>query len=93
LQWEAIRSARDSGCTAYDMWGAPDIMGDETDPLKGVAYFKAGFGARHVNWVGALDYVVNPALNSLWLEAVPRAFSVLRKFRGERTGRAVVVPG
>ena len=93
LQWEAIRSSRDSGCTAYDMWGAPDIMGDETDPLKGVAYFKAGFGARHVNWVGALDYVVNPALNSLWLEAVPRAFSVLRKFRGERTGHAVVVPG
>lgn len=93
LQWEALRGARESGCTSYDMWGAPDDMGDEADPLKGVAYFKAGFGARHVSWVGALDYVVNPALNSLWLEAVPRAFSVLRKLRGERTGHAVVVPG
>lgn len=93
LQWEALRGARESGCVSYDMWGAPDDIGDEADPLKGVAYFKAGFGATHVNWVGALDYVVNPALNSLWLEAVPRAFSVIRKFRGERTGHAVVVPG
>ena len=93
LQWEALRSARDTGCTSYDMWGAPDVLGDETDPLKGVAYFKAGFGARHVNWVGALDYVVSPTLNSLWLEAVPHAFNVIRKVRGEPTGHAVVMPG
>jgi lipid II:glycine glycyltransferase (peptidoglycan interpeptide bridge formation enzyme) len=55
LQWEAIRHLKDRGCTAYDLWGAPDEL-DEDDPMWGVYRFKQGFGAEFVPHIGAYDY-------------------------------------
>ncbi len=55
LQWEALRYAQSLGCTSYDMWGAPDVLG-EHDPLWGVYRFKSSFGAQLVSHIGAFDY-------------------------------------
>ncbi len=93
LQWEAMRVARDAGCGAYDMWGAPEDPGDETDALKGVAWFKSGFAARHVRWIGAWDYVTWSPAYRLWLEVLPRAFAIMRRLRGESTSHSVLTPG
>ncbi len=64
LQWEAIRWAKQAGCTRYDFWGAPDEL-NRGDRMWGVYRFKEGFGATFVRTVGAWDYPVRPAL--YWL--------------------------
>lgn len=74
LQWEAMRWARDKGCTDYDMWGVPDE--DEavleakfmarSDGLWGVYRFKRGFGGKVMRAVGAMDRVYLPALYGLY---------------------------
>lgn len=92
LQWEAMRTARSTGCVDYDMWGAPEDLEDQTDPLRGVAWFKAGFGANHVRWTGAWDYSPWPLAYRVWLEALPRVVAAIRRVRGERSGHAVVSP-
>jgi len=63
LQWRAMQWARSLGCTAYDLWGIPDVYEDaETAPLAGVYRFKAGFGGEEVRFVGAYDHVYRPLL-------------------------------
>ena len=70
LQWEAMRWARERGCTAYDLWGVPD-EDEETletrftqrrDGLWGVYRFKRGFGGLLHRYLGAYDFVYS----SLW---------------------------
>jgi lipid II:glycine glycyltransferase (peptidoglycan interpeptide bridge formation enzyme) len=78
LQWEAIRWARESGCTVYDFWGIPDAPSedesDEASPinarsgLRGVYWFKKGFGGREIEYPGAYDYVYNPLLYRIWMK-------------------------
>ena len=84
LQWHTMQWARDHGCDTYDMWGAADDPADESDPLAGVTRWKRGFGGRHVRWAGGYDYVAAPTLYWGWQRAMPRAFAVLRRLRGER---------
>ena len=79
LQWEAIRWARSHGCTLYDFWGIPDPPsegdeeGAELSPtntrsgLRGVYWFKRGFGGREVEYPGAYDYVYNRLLYKIWM--------------------------
>lgn len=63
LQWEAMRWARQRGCTEYDLWGIPDYKFEtleEDFPAKesglwGVYRFKRGFGGRIVRSIGAWD--------------------------------------
>ncbi len=63
LQWRAMQWARSLGCTAYDLWGIPDVHEDpETAPLAGVYRFKAGFGGDEVRFVGAYDRAYRPLL-------------------------------
>lgn len=80
LQWEAIRWARERGCTEYDLWGIPDE--DEAaleaqfqtrdDGLWGVYGFKRGFGGRVWRAVGAWDRVYNPVMYAMYRLAVRR---------------------
>jgi peptidoglycan pentaglycine glycine transferase (the first glycine) len=50
LKWEAIRSSREAGATAYDLWGLAH---------PGIAHFKTGFGGREVRYIGAWDLVLD----------------------------------
>lgn len=66
LHWEAIRWAREHGCTVYDFCGIPDEVGHALDPevdearhdgLWGVYRFKRGFGGHVATYPGAHDRV------------------------------------
>ena len=46
VKWEAIRSAREAGAVSYDMWGLVH---------PGIRQFKAGFGGREIELIGAWD--------------------------------------
>jgi peptidoglycan pentaglycine glycine transferase (the first glycine) len=49
--WEAIRTSREQGATAYDLWGLVN---------PGIAHFKSGFGGREVRTIGAWDLDLAP---------------------------------
>jgi lipid II:glycine glycyltransferase (peptidoglycan interpeptide bridge formation enzyme) len=51
LKWEAIRTSREAGATAYDLWGLAHA---------GIAHFKTGFGGREVTYIGSWDLVLDP---------------------------------
>lgn len=80
LQWEAMRWARTRGCTAYDLWGVPDV--DEAaleaqfqarqDGLWGVYGFKRGFGGKVVRSIGAWDRVYRPLLYGVYRAVMAR---------------------
>ena len=78
LQWEAIKWARQNGCSIYDFWGIPDPPAEDDaeqestavnarSGLRGVYWFKKGFGGREVNYPGAYDYVYNAFLYKVWM--------------------------
>ena len=46
VKWEAIRTAREAGAVSYDMWGLVH---------PGIRQFKAGFGGREIELIGAWD--------------------------------------
>jgi peptidoglycan pentaglycine glycine transferase (the first glycine) len=50
LKWEAIRSSREAGAEAYDLWGLA---------TGGIAHFKTGFGGREIRYIGAWDLVLD----------------------------------
>lgn len=65
LQWEAIRTAKESGAKIYDLWGAPDVF-DESDRMWGVYQFKRGLGGFEVISPGAYDIPLHPHLYRLY---------------------------
>jgi lipid II:glycine glycyltransferase (peptidoglycan interpeptide bridge formation enzyme) len=75
VQWEAIRWAKNRGCTTYDLWGVPDHDLDfleanftkRSDGLWGVYRFKRGFGGNLVRSCGAWDRVYLPVLYQIYL--------------------------
>jgi lipid II:glycine glycyltransferase (peptidoglycan interpeptide bridge formation enzyme) len=50
LKWEAIEKCREAGIKQYDLWGLP---------RAGIAQFKANWGGREVEYVGAWDLVTS----------------------------------
>jgi len=85
LQWEAIQWAKQSGCSLYDFWGAPDEISPE-DRMWGVYRFKLGFGARFIRTVGAWDIVLRPLLDTLYTRVMPLLLQVMRR-RGDAQTR------
>jgi lipid II:glycine glycyltransferase (peptidoglycan interpeptide bridge formation enzyme) len=77
LQWEAIRRAREHGCTVYDLWGAPDVF-DESDSMWGVYRFKEGLGGGVVRTLGAWDFAPNPLWYAMYSKVIPRVLDVMR---------------
>ncbi len=86
LQWEAIRWAKEQGCTMYDFWGSPDRL-DPGDPMWGVYRFKRGFGARLVRTIGAWDFPARYTLYWLYSIVKPRLMSAFR-IRGRAQTRS-----
>lgn len=74
LQWEAMRWAREKGCTEYDLWGVPDEdvetleaeFMNRSDELWGVYRFKRGFGGEVRRAVGAMDRVYKLGIYQLY---------------------------
>ena len=89
LQWEAMQRAKASGCTTYDLWGAPDEF-EEADPLWGVYRFKEGLGGSVVRHIGAWDMPVQPWLYKLYAQTLPKVLDVMRKRGKKRVEQAVV---
>ena len=86
LQWEAMKWAKERGCTVYDMWGAPDEL-DESDPMWGVYRFKIGFGGEFVEQVGTWDYPSSRVLYWVYSVAIPRLLAGMRWLHWRRVGR------
>jgi len=57
LQWEAIKEAKQRGCTLYDFWGYVDPKKYPKHPWAGPTLFKMGFGGE------AYEYVKNAGLS------------------------------
>lgn len=79
LQWEAMRWARQRGCTQYDLWGVPDQDEESleanfnvrSDGLWGVYRFKRGYGGKLRRAAGPWDRVYSPMLYRIynWIAA------------------------
>lgn len=89
LQWTAMRRARNRGCVAYDLWGAPENFND-SDPLWGVFRFKESIGGETIRTLGAWDFPVRPNLYSFYLNILPRILNVMRRRRREQTRQEVI---
>jgi lipid II:glycine glycyltransferase (peptidoglycan interpeptide bridge formation enzyme) len=78
LQWEAMRWAKEAGCTRYDLWGIPDFdeqqleeqFTERSDGLWGVYRFKRGFGGEVTRTMGAWDLVLDPLRYRLYTLAL-----------------------
>jgi peptidoglycan pentaglycine glycine transferase (the first glycine) len=84
LQWEAMRRAKAAGCTAYDLWGAPEVF-DESDSMWGVYRFKEGLGGQVVRTLGAWDYPARPLWYRLYTQVLPRILDIMRARGRSRT--------
>ena len=68
LQWEAIRRARDAGCTTYDLYGVPPNP-DPDHPMFGLYQFKTGFSERVLERWGTWDAPYRSLLYALYRAA------------------------
>ena len=74
LQWEAMKAAKNSGCTSYDMFGIPPFN-DPQHPMYGLYRFKTGFGGDVHHNLGAWDYQYSNLVYPIY-----RVLEFLRKF-------------
>jgi lipid II:glycine glycyltransferase (peptidoglycan interpeptide bridge formation enzyme) len=65
LQWEAIRRAKEWGCTLYDFRAVPDILREDQD-MYGVYRFKEGFGGYLLTTQDTWSQPYDPFLFGLW---------------------------
>ena len=84
LQWEAMKRAKAGGCSAYDLWGAPEIF-NESDSMWGVYRFKEGLGGEVVRTLGAYDFAPNKLWYKLYADIMPRVLDVMRSRGKEKT--------
>lgn len=66
MMWEAIKFGKKLGLKKFDMWGALGEKPDPNDPWFGFHRFKQGYGAKHVEFVGSFDLVINPFFYELY---------------------------
>lgn len=83
VNWEAFRRAKAAGYQLYDLWGLPN---------EGIAYFKAGWGGREVQYVGAWDLVIDPLGARIFETAVRARGTIGRLRRLGRGGSAGAAP-
>ena len=76
LQWRMIQWAVENRCRVYDFRG---VSGDvsEDNPLYGLYRFKQGFGGDFTEFIGEMDYVVDPFI----YHATEKATAVFKELR------------
>ena len=82
LKWEAIRSSAERGATSYDMWG---LIG------TGIDHFKAGFGGREIEYVGAWDLALSP-VGAAAFRAAEQGRRIYRTTRRRLRGEHLATP-
>ncbi len=70
LQWEAMRRARELGCTVYDTYGITNTF-KEGSLLWNVYRFKDGFGGEVYRGIAAWDFTPSPILYRLYMDVLP----------------------
>jgi len=78
IMWEAIRFGKKLGLQKFDMWGAMSDTPDTKDAWYGFHRFKQGYGARHVEFIGSFDLVINPLLYQLYKIADKTRWALLK---------------
>lgn len=78
IAWEAIKLGKKLGLKTLDLWGALGPNADPRDPWHGFHRFKAGYGPRHVEYVGSYDLVLKPALYEFLTVADKVRWAILR---------------
>ncbi len=66
MMWEAIKFGKRLGLKKFDMWGALEEKPNPKDPWYGFHRFKEGYGAKHTEFIGSFDYVINENLYFLY---------------------------
>lgn len=82
LQWEAIRWAKERGCTLYDFLGVSCHM-DPQDPMYGLYRFKRGFNPDYTEFIGEFDLPLDRRFYAVWNRLEPAYLRTM-----SRVGRA-----
>jgi lipid II:glycine glycyltransferase (peptidoglycan interpeptide bridge formation enzyme) len=69
MMWETIKFGKKLGLKKFDMWGALGINPDSKDSWYGFHKFKEGYGARHVEFIGSFDLIINPFMYRIYIIA------------------------
>lgn len=77
LQWKAIQTSRELGCSVYDLWGAPNDF-NESDNMWGVFHFKEGLGGQVQRTIGAWDYPARGWVYKLYTVIMPWILALMR---------------
>lgn len=85
VQWTAIRTMKELGCTEYDFCGTPPAarIKDKSHNLYGMGMFKTSFSKTVTDFVGCYDFVLSPLRHRLWVKGAERVF---RRVETMRTG-------
>jgi lipid II:glycine glycyltransferase (peptidoglycan interpeptide bridge formation enzyme) len=78
VMFTAIKLAKAWECRYLDMWGALGPDADPKDPWFGFHTFKAGYGARQVEYIGTWDYVAKPVVYKLYRQVESLRWKILR---------------
>jgi lipid II:glycine glycyltransferase (peptidoglycan interpeptide bridge formation enzyme) len=94
LQFDAMRWAREHGCTRYDLWGLPDdnppaldlargrVATSRGDRWDGLYQFKTGFGGEIDTYPRTLERRYRPLLAWIARKRFPRYRTVLQPVTG-----------
>lgn len=61
LQWTSMQWARQQGAQWYDLYGIAPADASPHHPWAGITKFKLGFGGQREEYIGAWDYIYEPA--------------------------------
>ncbi|NSW51767.1 MAG: peptidoglycan bridge formation glycyltransferase FemA/FemB family protein [Anaerolineae bacterium] len=89
LQWAAIQTAREKGCSTYDLWGAPFTF-SEMDSMWGVFRYKLGLGGQTIRTIGAWDLPIKRLMYQLYTNILPAFLAILRKKGWKQTRQSLM---
>ncbi|PWU22518.1 peptidoglycan bridge formation protein FemAB [Candidatus Cerribacteria bacterium 'Amazon FNV 2010 28 9'] len=78
MMWEVIKYGKKQGCTSFDMWGSLGPNPDPKDPWFGFHKFKEGYGGVLTQFIGTYDFILNPAMYSIYTTVDKLRWKVLR---------------